>query len=188
MDRLMPTRRSNSGSFSSATTVCPRVASTTVFTTSPRGTLMRSLLIPHLYLFCAAWSFVFTVRFVLPFFLHFTFLVLPIRRRHVRDKEFNCANNCVMKYLKINQRITQRFQEIQVMANENVLAAIQKGNPQSWQYWTSLFVFSFSPFLNVFFSWVLVGNRCNWAPACCCDLCRTGRMTDRERMVYLFVT
>ena len=47
--------------------------------------------------------------------------------RQVRDKEDTCAMNCVEKYLKVNQRVSQRFQEFQIIANENAMAAAQKG-------------------------------------------------------------
>lgn len=30
------------------------------------------------------------------------------------------------KFLKVNQRISQRFQEFQILSNENALAAMQK--------------------------------------------------------------
>ena len=30
------------------------------------------------------------------------------------------------KYLKMNQRVSQRFQEFQILANENAIAAAQK--------------------------------------------------------------
>ncbi|KAH7976160.1 mitochondrial import inner membrane translocase subunit Tim9 [Rhipicephalus sanguineus] len=46
--------------------------------------------------------------------------------RHVRDKEEKCAMNCMEKYMKMNQRISQRFQEFQIQTNEAALAA-QKG-------------------------------------------------------------
>jgi import inner membrane translocase subunit TIM9 len=38
--------------------------------------------------------------------------------RNVSTKEENCANNCFDKFLKMNQRISQRFQELQLIANE----------------------------------------------------------------------
>ncbi|KAH8029891.1 hypothetical protein HPB51_005098 [Rhipicephalus microplus] len=47
--------------------------------------------------------------------------------RHVRDKEEKCAMNCMEKYMKMNQRISQRFQEFQIQTNEAALAA-QKGD------------------------------------------------------------
>lgn len=37
-----------------------------------------------------------------------------------------CALNCMEKYLKMNQRISQRFQEFQILANENAMAMAQK--------------------------------------------------------------
>ncbi|KAL1440245.1 hypothetical protein MTO96_009550 [Rhipicephalus appendiculatus] len=43
--------------------------------------------------------------------------------RHVRDKEEKCAMNCMEKYMKMNQRISQRFQEFQIQTNEAALAA-----------------------------------------------------------------
>ncbi|XP_035230360.1 mitochondrial import inner membrane translocase subunit Tim9-like isoform X3 [Stegodyphus dumicola] len=46
--------------------------------------------------------------------------------RHVRDKENKCALNCMEKYMKMNQRISQRFQEFQIISNENALAAAKK--------------------------------------------------------------
>lgn len=38
----------------------------------------------------------------------------------------SCALNCMEKYLKMNQRISQRFQEFQMLANENAMAMVQK--------------------------------------------------------------
>jgi mitochondrial import inner membrane translocase subunit TIM9 len=46
--------------------------------------------------------------------------------RTVRPEEDKCALNCMEKFLKMNQRISQRFQEFQMVANENVIAATQK--------------------------------------------------------------
>uniref|UniRef100_A0A182URN0 Mitochondrial import inner membrane translocase subunit n=2 Tax=Anopheles merus TaxID=30066 RepID=A0A182URN0_ANOME len=46
--------------------------------------------------------------------------------RTVSDKEDKCALNCMEKFLKMNQRISQRFQEFQMLANENAIAAAQK--------------------------------------------------------------
>lgn len=34
--------------------------------------------------------------------------------------------NCLEKFLKVNQRISQRFQEFQMLANESAIAAAQK--------------------------------------------------------------
>jgi len=47
--------------------------------------------------------------------------------REVRAKEEKCALNCMEKYLKMNQRVSQRFQEFQITANENILAAKKQG-------------------------------------------------------------
>lgn len=47
--------------------------------------------------------------------------------REVRPKEEKCALNCMEKYLKMNQRVSQRFQEFQITANENILAAKRQG-------------------------------------------------------------
>ncbi|XP_033208079.1 mitochondrial import inner membrane translocase subunit Tim9-like [Belonocnema kinseyi] len=46
--------------------------------------------------------------------------------RDIKEKEEKCALNCMEKYLKMNQRISQRFQEFQMIANENVMAAEKK--------------------------------------------------------------
>uniref|UniRef100_A0A1Q3F993 Mitochondrial import inner membrane translocase subunit n=1 Tax=Culex tarsalis TaxID=7177 RepID=A0A1Q3F993_CULTA len=46
--------------------------------------------------------------------------------RTVSDKESSCSLNCMEKFLKMNQRISQRFQEFQMISNENALAAAQK--------------------------------------------------------------
>ncbi|XP_046749165.1 mitochondrial import inner membrane translocase subunit Tim9 [Diprion similis] len=46
--------------------------------------------------------------------------------RDVRTKEEKCALNCMEKYMKMNQRVSQRFQEFQMIANENAMAAAKK--------------------------------------------------------------
>ncbi|KAJ8975464.1 hypothetical protein NQ317_000895 [Molorchus minor] len=46
--------------------------------------------------------------------------------RNIKSKEDKCALNCLEKFLKVNQRISQRFQEFQVLANESAIAAAQK--------------------------------------------------------------
>ncbi|XP_067145063.1 mitochondrial import inner membrane translocase subunit Tim9 [Centruroides vittatus] len=48
--------------------------------------------------------------------------------RKVWDKEDRCAMNCLEKYLKMNQRISQRFQEFQMLTNEAAIAAAQKAS------------------------------------------------------------
>ncbi|KAK4317031.1 hypothetical protein Pmani_011843 [Petrolisthes manimaculis] len=46
--------------------------------------------------------------------------------RSVRGNEDNCAMNCVEKYTKVTQRISERFQELQMLMNENAASAAQK--------------------------------------------------------------
>lgn len=46
--------------------------------------------------------------------------------RKVANSESNCALNCAEKYLKMNQRISTRFQEFQMLANENAMAQITR--------------------------------------------------------------
>jgi len=46
--------------------------------------------------------------------------------RHVSKGEDVCALNCAEKYLKMNQRISTRFQEFQMIANENAVAQMTK--------------------------------------------------------------
>ncbi|CAB3363131.1 mitochondrial import inner membrane translocase subunit Tim9 [Cloeon dipterum] len=55
--------------------------------------------------------------------------VWDLTTRKVKDQEDKCAMNCMEKYLKMNQRVSQRFQEFQVLANENAMAAMQKASP-----------------------------------------------------------
>ncbi|XP_014255807.1 mitochondrial import inner membrane translocase subunit Tim9 isoform X1 [Cimex lectularius] len=42
--------------------------------------------------------------------------------------EDKCSTNCTEKYLKMNQRISQRFQEFQIISNDNLAAAQKLGN------------------------------------------------------------
>ncbi|XP_059480131.1 mitochondrial import inner membrane translocase subunit Tim9 [Neocloeon triangulifer] len=60
--------------------------------------------------------------------LCFSECVWDLTTRKVKDQEDKCAMNCMEKYLKMNQRISQRFQEFQVLANEGAMAAMQKAN------------------------------------------------------------
>jgi len=46
--------------------------------------------------------------------------------RKVLNKESTCALNCAEKYLKMNQRVSARFQEFQLMANENAMAQVTR--------------------------------------------------------------
>jgi import inner membrane translocase subunit TIM9 len=45
--------------------------------------------------------------------------------RKVLNAEDTCSINCLEKYLKMNQRISQRFQEHQALINEDQMAAAQ---------------------------------------------------------------
>ncbi|EDX01572.1 mitochondrial import inner membrane translocase subunit Tim9 [Drosophila teissieri] len=56
----------------------------------------------------------------------FTDCIRDFTSRDVKDSEEKCSLNCMEKYLKMNQRVSQRFQEFQVIANENALAMAQK--------------------------------------------------------------
>ncbi|KAM7347758.1 translocase of inner membrane 9 [Cochliomyia hominivorax] len=56
----------------------------------------------------------------------FTDCVRDFTSRQVKESEEKCSLNCMEKYLKMNQRISQRFQEFQMIANENALAMAQK--------------------------------------------------------------
>ncbi|EFN74522.1 Mitochondrial import inner membrane translocase subunit Tim9 [Camponotus floridanus] len=52
--------------------------------------------------------------------------VTDFTTREVRAKEEKCALNCMEKYLKMNQRVSQRFQEFQITANENAMAVAKR--------------------------------------------------------------
>ncbi|KAH8396417.1 hypothetical protein KR222_009946 [Zaprionus bogoriensis] len=56
----------------------------------------------------------------------FTDCVRDFTSRDVKDSEEKCSLNCMEKYLRMNQRVSQRFQEFQMVANENALAMAQK--------------------------------------------------------------
>lgn len=58
----------------------------------------------------------------------FTDCIRDFTNRDVKKTEEKCSLNCMEKYLKMNQRISQRFQEFQMIANENALAAAQRLN------------------------------------------------------------
>ncbi|KAL1510054.1 hypothetical protein ABEB36_004710 [Hypothenemus hampei] len=49
--------------------------------------------------------------------------VTDFTSRNIKHTEDKCSLNCMEKFLKVNQRISQRFQEFQMLANENVLAS-----------------------------------------------------------------
>ncbi|VEN41966.1 unnamed protein product [Callosobruchus maculatus] len=58
--------------------------------------------------------------------LCFTDCISDFTSRNIKGNEEKCALNCLEKFLKVNQRISQRFQEFQLLANESALAAAQK--------------------------------------------------------------
>ncbi|KAG5877597.1 hypothetical protein JTB14_027601 [Gonioctena quinquepunctata] len=58
--------------------------------------------------------------------LCFTDCISDFTSRAIKGKEEKCALNCLEKFLKVNQRISQRFQEFQMLANESAIAAAQK--------------------------------------------------------------
>ncbi|XP_034671992.1 mitochondrial import inner membrane translocase subunit Tim9 [Drosophila subobscura] len=56
----------------------------------------------------------------------FSDCVRDFTSRDVKENEEKCSLNCMEKYLKMNQRVSQRFQEFQMIANENALAMVKK--------------------------------------------------------------
>ena len=46
--------------------------------------------------------------------------------REVSKREEKCAENCFDKFVKLNNRISQRFQEIQFAQHENISASVPK--------------------------------------------------------------
>ena len=50
--------------------------------------------------------------------------------RKISKDEDTCSLNCAEKFLKANQRISTRFQEFQMLANENALEAMKKAGVQ----------------------------------------------------------
>nr|CAG4641403.1 EOG090X0MSH [Eulimnadia texana] len=58
--------------------------------------------------------------------LCFTDCAWDFTSRKIRDQEDSCVVNCAEKFLKVNQRISQRFQEFQIIANENAMALAKK--------------------------------------------------------------
>lgn len=58
--------------------------------------------------------------------LCFSDCVWDFTTRTVAKQESNCAMNCAEKYLKMNQRISTRFQEYQMIANENAIQQLKQ--------------------------------------------------------------
>ena len=75
----------------------------------------------------------FTTRWLL--FDILMMMVLLLLSRKISGVENQCALYCTEKYLKMNQRISTRFQEFQMMSNENAMAVIKKSG-QLWFHWT----------------------------------------------------
>jgi import inner membrane translocase subunit TIM9 len=59
--------------------------------------------------------------------LCFRACVWDFTSRTVKDQEDRCSNHCVEKFLKSNQRVSQRFQEAQLASNEALVAQMQQG-------------------------------------------------------------
>jgi len=62
--------------------------------------------------------------------LCFSDCIWDFTSRKVSKEENNCALNCSEKFLKANQRISTRFQEFQMLANENAIEAMKKAGVQ----------------------------------------------------------
>lgn len=58
--------------------------------------------------------------------LCFRSCVWDFTSRTVKDQEDRCSNICVEKFMKSNQRISQRFQEAQIVKNEAMIAQAPK--------------------------------------------------------------
>ena len=48
--------------------------------------------------------------------------IFDFTNRSMSSKEETCNTNCVEKFMKMNQRISQRFQEYQMLVNEKMQA------------------------------------------------------------------
>ena len=60
----------------------------------------------------------------------FTDCVWEFTTRKVSRGEDTCAMNCAEKYLKMNQRISTRFQEFQMLQSENAMAQMAKATTE----------------------------------------------------------
>lgn len=61
----------------------------------------------------------------------FSDCVWDFSTRKVLNSENTCVLNCAEKYLKMNQRVSARFQEFQLLANENAVAQATKAGRMS---------------------------------------------------------
>lgn len=50
----------------------------------------------------------------------FSDCIFDFTTRSLTSKEDACSTNCVEKFMKMNQRISQRFQEYQMIINEKM--------------------------------------------------------------------
>jgi len=48
--------------------------------------------------------------------------IFDFTNRTLSSKEDTCSSHCVEKFLKMNQRISQRFQEYQMIASEKLVS------------------------------------------------------------------
>lgn len=46
--------------------------------------------------------------------------------RTIKNQENSCVTNCVEKYTKVTQRVSERFQELQMISNENAVEHAKK--------------------------------------------------------------
>ena len=60
----------------------------------------------------------------------FTDCVWEFTTRKVSRGEDTCAMNCAEKYLKMNQRVSTRFQEFQMLQSENAMAQMAKATAE----------------------------------------------------------
>ncbi|KAL7631100.1 UNVERIFIED_CONTAM: hypothetical protein RMT77_016342 [Armadillidium vulgare] len=56
----------------------------------------------------------------------FAACVWDFTSRQVKNQELSCVKNCAEKYTKVTQRISERFQELQLLTSENAAHAAQK--------------------------------------------------------------
>ncbi|KAI0978643.1 hypothetical protein GJ496_000526 [Pomphorhynchus laevis] len=56
----------------------------------------------------------------------FTDCINDFSSRRVQQKENDCVSNCVMKYMKMTQRVSLRFKESQMIINESEIELDRK--------------------------------------------------------------
>ena len=62
--------------------------------------------------------------------LCFSDCIWDLTSRKINKEESKCFLNCAEKFLKSNQRISTRFQEFQLLTNENAIEAMKKDGVQ----------------------------------------------------------